>query len=183
MKKLQEYLIAEAKKSEAKQVPIGWRKGSTQGRISNEGLEIIRQFLEGEDNDGETFKYSKRTNVDLERVRKNMKLGLNKQSPLGDILGRKGIMNKSSAGAKRLQLIFRSCQQSGAVEKGLGGYVLELNSEWSKLANTEKSSEKILKFWVNTLYNVYKQTGSSDRVQLKFFFKGNLLLVDEPSKK
>lgn len=183
MRTLQEYLIAETKEPKQNQTPLGWRKGSTQGRISNEGLAIIRQFLEGEDNDGETFKYSTRTNVDLERVRKNMKLGLGKTASLGDILGRKGVMNRNSPGAKRLQLIFRSCQQSGAIQKGLGGYILELNPEWSKLANTSKSSEKILMFWLNTLYNVYKQTGSSDKTQLKFFFKGNLLLVDEPSKK
>ena len=183
MKTLRDFLIAESKEQNTPQTPLGWRKGSTQGRISNEGLAIIKQFLEGQDDDGKVFKYSSRTKINLEQVRNNMKLSLSKDFSLGDLLGRKGVMNRESPGAKRLQLIFRSCQQSGAVERGLGGYVFELNPEWTKLANTQKSSEKILMFWINTLYNVYKQTGTSDRVQLKFFFKGNMMLVDEPTKK
>ena len=172
-------LNEETESSDPKLPPVGWIKGSTGGRISKEGLQIIRQFAQAENNEGKIVKYSQRTNIDVDRVIKNMGLDLGSNSSLGDILGLKGVMNPSSVGAKRLQLIFQSVDQSGSVAPGRGGYVFDLNPEWPQLAGRPKSSQKILMFWINTIYNIYK-TGNPDDTQLRFFFKGDKMMVDEP---
>ena len=190
MKSLRSFLLEEARihegdensekpkddtpKPEKRPAPSGYTWGSTKGGITKEGQAIMKQ-LTGEDDSGKAISFSKIRLDDAKEIKK--KAGFGSVGSLEDLM--KKMISGSSEGAQAFQEVFRKMTPG---PRGVGGHEIELASGWDKLARRQKSSEKVLMFWVNTLYNVYLKGTNKDKIKLKFLFSDDMktMVVDEP---
>ena len=179
MKTLRDFLISEAK-DEERQPPEGYEPASVKGGITKVGLQILQQ-LSGVADDGSEVSYGdimKRIQ-DPQDIKENF--GVASLDGLNELLGTKGIFG-SSEGAKRMQEIFLESVPAAKFIRGEGGYRVKLRDGWTTLAKTEKSSQKVIMFWVNTLYNVYKgESAKSQNEKLLYFFSSDkkFVIIDE----
>lgn len=183
MKTLRDFLLAEAKKQkkEKRQPPEGYGKASIAGGITKEGLQIL-QRLSGVDDDGEEVSYGDIMKKIQEPQKIKDNFGVSSIGSLRDLMGKKGIFSQSEGG-KRMQEIFLESAAASRFIRGEGGYRIKLKSGWNTLARTEPSSQKVIMFWVNTLYNVYilGTNVQSKKEDLIYFFSEDkkYMIVDE----
>lgn len=182
MRNLRDFLLAEAKseEKEERQPPEGYEPASTKGGITKIGLQILQQ-LSGIDDDGSTVSYGDIMRRIQEPAEIKENFGVPSLNGLDELLGKKGIFG-SSEGAKRMQEIFLESNPAARFIRGEGGYRVKLRDGWVGLAKTEKSSQKVIMFWVNTLYNVYKgDTAKSQKEKLLYFFSEDkkYVIIDE----
>ena len=78
-----------------------------------------------------------------------------------------------------MQQLFTDSVIAASEYDDVGGYLLTLHGEWPKLADTDKSSEKLIMFWLNALYNVYVNR-NVEKVKLRYFFSNKALIIQEP---
>ena len=191
MRTLRDFLIAEARlheggnenKSKAPKpkpsskevrVPPGFAKASVSGSMTRMGLATIKQL------GGEDAKYGqvKLSDVTVSHIRKSFGAKSAAINNLRDLVGTKGLFS-SAPGAQTMQELFRSMKPAAKVQKGTDGYIIGMIGDWKKIAGTEKSSQKVIMFWINALYNVYVKR-DIEAIKLKFWFSGDSLLVMEP---
>lgn len=180
MRTLKDFLLAEAKK-EKRQPPEGYEPASTTGGITKDGL-LILQRLSGIDDDGSAVSYADimKKIQDPKDIKENF--GVSSIGSLRELMGTKGIFS-SGEGAKRMQEIFLESNPAAKFIRGEGGYRVKLRDGWMSLAKTDKSSQKVIMFWVNTLYNVYVlgANAQSKQEKLLYFFSSDkkYMIVDE----
>jgi len=180
MKTLRDFLLAEAK--EKRQAPEGYEKAKTQGGITKDAVRIL-QTLSGIDDDGEKVSFADIKNNLLEPKIIKDNFGVASIASLKELFGKSGIFSSSAEGAIRMQEIFLQSDLASKHIRGEGGWRIKLKEGWPGLARTEASSQKVIMFWVNTLYNVYVLgTGSkSKQEKLIYFFSEDkrYMIVDE----
>ena len=190
MKSLRSFLLAESRMNEGDEpapkpkpkiddnVPEGYRKGSVKGKISKAGMEVMKQIA-GETPEGKPVHFKNFNVADKDKIKKAA--GFGGVDDLKSLVGENGMFS-SSDGAEKLQQVFRGSAVAASVSPGASGYALTLADGWEKLAGRGPSSEKVLMFWVNTLYNVYVENSNTESTTLKFYFSaGNKnVIVQEP---
>jgi len=187
MKTLLEFLIAESKLQEGEEnktenpkseivVPPGYRRASVSGSMTKTGLAILKD-LTGED--GQKYSDVKLTDVSVKNIKKKFGVPGNMINDLGDLCGNKGLFSKSGEGAQIMQQLFINSNLAGIKYDGIGGYRIEMHPDWAKMAETKPSSEKLIMFWLNALYNVYVNR-NIEKIKLRYFFDDKSLIVQEP---
>ena len=191
MRTLREFLIAEARlheggdenkpkspkpesSSKEVKVPPGFQKASVSGSMTRSGVVTIKQL------GGEDAKYGqvKLSDVTVAHIRKKFGARSGAIQNLRDLVGTKGLFS-SAPGAKIMQGLFRNMKPAAKVQKGTDGYIVGMIGDWKKIAGTDKSSQKVIMFWINALYNVYVKR-DLEAVKLKFWFSGDSVLIMEP---
>lgn len=191
MRTLRDFLIAEARlheggdenkpkapkpkpSSKEVRVPPGFQKASTSGSITRMGVNTIKQL------GGEDAKYGqvKLSDVTVAHIKKQFGARAGAINSLRDLVGTKGLFS-SAPGAQTMQELFRSMKPAAKIQKGTDGYILGMIGDWAKIAGTPKSSQKLIMFWINALYNVYVKR-DLEKVKLKFWFSGDSVLIMEP---
>lgn len=172
MKTLRDFLIAEARLQESEEikVPPGFSPASTKGPITRMGVATIKQL------GGEEAKYNqvKISDVTEKHIRSQFGGDASKINNLRDLVGTKGLFSNAK-GAKVMQGLFTNSQSA----RGVDGYTIEMISDWAKIGGRPKSSQKLIMFWINALYNVYVKR-DLEAVKLKFWFSNDSVLVMEP---
>jgi len=170
MRTLRDFLIAEARlhEGEEEKIPPGFSKASVSGSMTRLGVKTIQQL------GGEEAKYGqvKMNDVTVAHILKKFGAPKGSIKDLKDLVGKNGLFGQAE-GAKIMQELFRSMKPSGA------GYTIKMIGDWKKIAGREKSSQKLIMFWINALYNVYVKR-DLEAIKLKFWFSNDSVLIMEP---
>ena len=178
MRTLRDFLLAEAmlnEKKEEKPIPPGYAKASTGGGLTKSGVQILKQLSGDEGAKYSDIKYS---DVTVEHIRSASGADVSKINDLKDLC-LKGILKGNSDGAKTMRQLFRKVDYAARENPGTDGFVITLHSDWGKLADAPKSSQKLIMFWVNALYNVYVEN-KIEAVKLRYYFSNDSFIVQEP---
>ena len=164
----------EPKSNKEENVPPGFQGASVSGSLTKIGVQVIKSL------GGEEAKYSqiKFSDVQEQHIRTQFGVSTKKINDLRDLVGRRGLFS-SAKGAKIMQELFLASEAAAKKHKGVGGYILKMDSDWAKIGGTSASSQKLVMFWLNALYNVYVK-GNLDNVKLRFWFSNDSVLVMEP---
>ena len=191
MRTLRDFLLAEATLREGEEnkkpktppkpkptikIPSGFRRASVSGQMSKTGIGILKD-LSGDD--GAKYSDVKLSDLSVKHIKKQFGVPGNNINDLGDLCSREGLFSKSAAGAKIMQQLFTGSDLAAAEHDGVGGYIIDLHPQWGNLADTPKSSEKLIMFWLNSLYNVYVNR-NVEKIKLRYFFDDKSLIVQEP---
>ena len=191
MRTLRDFLLAESvlregqednnktknKSDDAPPVPYGYSRASISGRISKTGLALLKNYT-----GDEAVKYSdvKLSDISVKNIKSKFGVSSGAINDLDDLCSTRGLFS-STEGAEIMKQLFTGFKAAGTIQRGIGGYSIQLRKDWQKLADTGPSSEKIIMFWINSLYNVYVNR-SIDKTKLRFYFAndGSNFIVQEP---
>ena len=191
MRTLRDFLLAESvlregqeynnktknKSDDAPPVPNGYSRSAISGRISKTGLALLKNYT-----GDEAVKYSdvKLSDISVKNIKSKFGVSSGAINDLDDLCSTRGLFS-STEGAEIMKQLFTGFKAAGTIQRGIGGYSIQLRKDWQKLADTGPSSEKIIMFWINSLYNVYVNR-SIDKTKLRFYFAndGSNFIVQEP---
>lgn len=173
MKNLRSFLLEEGRKQKV-EAPAGYRHASVSGKISNIGLQSIRDFGQGVDSSGEIISYKDWNKSSASKIKKNMKLGSINDRSLKALI--QVAVFGGSEGSKTLQKVFTNWKKTA------DGYAISLVKDWQYMAKTSKSTEKVIMFWINSLWNVYVIDENQSQGELEYFFSNTSFIVRVPKK-